>query len=72
MSWPEDDAQESDPLMRGAASLPPLIGEGCLARFDPDSLNEESGADFSAAVGLQHDMGTTPSPLDYSDISPPG
>ncbi|QJD58767.1 hypothetical protein HG264_07520 [Pseudomonas sp. gcc21] len=52
MNW-ADDAQEFDPLLRGAVSLPPVIGEGCLARFDPDSLNEESGTDFSAAAGLR-------------------
>ncbi|WP_150305797.1 hypothetical protein [Pseudomonas saliphila] len=48
-----DVEDETDPLARGAAALPPTIGEGCLARFDPDSLNEESGTDFSAAVGLR-------------------
>lgn len=47
-----DFEDETDPLARGAAAMPPTIGEGCLARFDPDSLNEESGTDFSAAAGL--------------------
>ncbi|SDR94040.1 hypothetical protein SAMN05216421_0608 [Halopseudomonas xinjiangensis] len=45
-----DDDEESfwDPLGAGAAGLPPVLGGGCMARFDPASLNEESGADFSA------------------------
>ncbi|UAW99325.1 hypothetical protein KEM63_04975 [Halopseudomonas nanhaiensis] len=44
----EDDEQRWDPLGAGAAGLPPVLGGGCLARFDPASLNEESGTDFSA------------------------
>ncbi|MEH6389501.1 MULTISPECIES: hypothetical protein [Pseudomonas] len=48
-----DNEDDPGPLARGAASLPPVIGEGCLARFDPESLNEESGTDFSAAVSLR-------------------
>lgn len=48
-----DVEDEADPLARGAAALPPTVGEGCLARFDPDSLNQESGTDFSAAAGLR-------------------
>lgn len=47
----------SDPLARGTAGLPPRIGEGCLSRFDPDSLTDESGADFSAASGLRSACG---------------
>lgn len=43
---------ETNPLTRGAAALPPTVGEGCLMRFDPDSLNDDSGADFSAAAQL--------------------
>ncbi|WP_120995775.1 hypothetical protein [Stutzerimonas urumqiensis] len=46
-----------DPLERGAAGLPASIGEGCLSRFDPDALNEESGADFSAAAALLGRLG---------------
>lgn len=41
-----DDPDELDPLSRGAAAPPPVIGGGCLARFDPLSLNEDCGADF--------------------------
>ena len=45
-----DDDQPWSPLSAGAAALPPVLGGGCLARFDPSSLNEESGTDFSAAA----------------------
>lgn len=47
MNDPDDDDQAWDPLDAGAAGLPPVIGGGCLARFDPTSLNEESGTDFA-------------------------
>lgn len=43
----DDDPEVFDPLARGAASPPPVIGGGCLARFDPQSLNEECGADYA-------------------------
>ncbi len=49
MNDPEDDDQATwDPLGAGAASLPPVLGGGCLARFDPASLNDESGTDFAS------------------------
>lgn len=57
-----DLENENDPLARGAAALPPTVGEGCLARFDPDSLNEESGTDFSAAAGLRSEPDDPPEP----------
>jgi hypothetical protein len=43
----EDDNSDWNPLESGAAPPPPVRGGGCLARFDPQTLNEESGADFS-------------------------
>jgi hypothetical protein len=46
--YSEDDEQSPHPLDGGAAALPAIIGGGCLARFDPEDLNVESGADFSA------------------------
>ncbi|MCZ9636121.1 hypothetical protein MXF29_12305 [Pseudomonas sp. NC26] len=34
-------------------ALPPAtLGEGCLARFDPDALSEEDGTDFPGAAEL--------------------
>ncbi|MEH6493123.1 hypothetical protein [Halopseudomonas sp.] len=46
----DDDQSESDPLTAGAAVLPAMQGEGCLLRFSPEALNEQMGADFSAAA----------------------
>jgi hypothetical protein len=43
----DEGADELNPLDRGAAGLPPVIGGGCLARFDPNTLTEYSGADFA-------------------------
>lgn len=42
----EDDLDEFDPLAQGAAAPPPVVGGGCLARFDPQELNEESGVEY--------------------------
>lgn len=35
---------------KATAQLPPIIGQGCVQRFDPEALNDELGADFSAAA----------------------
>ncbi|MEL0167597.1 MAG: hypothetical protein VW877_05660 [Pseudomonadaceae bacterium] len=43
----EEDVTFS-PLDAGSACLPQTQGEGCLARFDPDELTDEMGADFSS------------------------
>lgn len=42
----------SDPFERAAASPPPTLGEGCLRRFDPESMDETLGAEFSDAEAL--------------------
>lgn len=42
----EDDDEQVNPLDSAAAALPPIIGGGCLARFDPDTLNDMSGVEF--------------------------
>ncbi|AXM96271.1 hypothetical protein QRD44_24395 [Pseudomonas plecoglossicida] len=34
------------------ASPPPTLGEGCLARYDPEALNDEDGTDFPGAADL--------------------
>lgn len=49
--WRDDD-QDYDPLGQAAAGLPPVIGGVCLARFDPDALNADSGTDFAAVTDL--------------------
>ena len=42
----------SDPLARGAAHAPQMIGEGCTRRYDPDALTEENGAELAEAAAL--------------------
>lgn len=42
----------SDPLDKATSAAPPVIGEGCLSRYDPDALSPEDGADFSEAARL--------------------
>tara|TARA_R110000751_G_scaffold36612_2_gene89347 strand:+ start:299 stop:484 length:186 start_codon:yes stop_codon:yes gene_type:complete len=49
-SLDDDEQIESNPLSAGAAALPDLQGEGCLLRYSPEALNEQMGADFSAAA----------------------
>lgn len=49
MTGDQDDELLWDPLGSGSASMPPILGAGCASRFDPHSLNEECGADFSSA-----------------------
>ncbi|AYG46491.1 hypothetical protein DV532_20250 [Pseudomonas sp. Leaf58] len=37
------------------ASPPATLGEGCLARYDPDALGDSDGTDFPGAAELwQH------------------
>ncbi|GGE30937.1 hypothetical protein GCM10007421_00800 [Halopseudomonas oceani] len=49
----DDDDLILSPLDAGAAGLPPSRGEGCLARFDPDELTDEMGADFGSLFQLE-------------------
>ena len=34
------------------ASPPPTLGEGCLARYDPEALDDTDGTDFPGAAEL--------------------
>ncbi|PLU88733.1 hypothetical protein CXG45_03855 [Pseudomonas plecoglossicida] len=34
------------------ASPPPTLGEGCLARYDPEALADTDGTDFPGAAEL--------------------
>ncbi|AYN12566.1 hypothetical protein DZA28_07660 [Pseudomonas alloputida] len=34
------------------ASPPPILGEGCLARYDPEALDDTDGTDFPGAAEL--------------------
>lgn len=42
----------SNPLDKATSSAPPVIGEGCLSRYDPDALNPEDGTEFTGAAEL--------------------
>lgn len=43
------DDDEQQPILKATVQPLARMGEGCLSRFDPDTLNEQQGADFSAA-----------------------
>ena len=34
------------------ASPPPILGEGCLARYDPEALDDSDGTEFPGAAEL--------------------
>nr|WP_314876544.1 hypothetical protein [uncultured Pseudomonas sp.] len=42
----------ADPLDKAAASALPTLGEGCLARFDPEAMGDEHGTEFVGAAEL--------------------
>jgi len=41
-----------DPRDKAGASPPPTLGEGCLARYDPEALSDADGTDFPGAAEL--------------------
>lgn len=42
----------TDPLDRATSTPPPVLGEGCTARYDPQALTEDNGTDFPGAEAL--------------------
>lgn len=42
----------TDPLARGTSSAPPVLGEGCTQRYDPQALSPENGSEFADAAEL--------------------
>lgn len=42
----------TDPLARGTSSPPPVLGEGCTQRYDPEALSPEDGSEFADAAEL--------------------
>ena len=42
----------TDPLARATSSAPPVLGEGCTQRYDPQALSPEDGAEFADAAEL--------------------
>ena len=43
---------EDGPSSPGTAVAPPVLGEGCARRFDPQALGEEAGSEFAEAEAL--------------------
>ncbi|KJH83437.1 hypothetical protein MCB86_10665 [Pseudomonas sp. KSR10] len=41
-----------DPLEKAVANAPPIIGNGCTQRYDPERLGPELGTDFPDAEAL--------------------
>ena len=41
-----------DPLDRATSQPPPTLGEGCVRRYDLDTLSPESGSEFADAAEL--------------------
>ncbi len=50
------DDHEQQPLLQATVQPLPRVGEGCLSRFDPEALNDQQGADFSAAEQLRQQL----------------
>ncbi len=42
----------SDPLDRATSTAPATLGEGCLSRYDPEAMDEETGTEFEEAARL--------------------
>ncbi|MFZ6047729.1 hypothetical protein ACFW0H_16605 [Pseudomonas sp. CR3202] len=42
----------ADPRDRATSSPPPILGEGCVRRYDPDELGEDNGTEFPGAAEL--------------------
>lgn len=49
-----DDKQQ--PILQATVQPLPKVGEGCLSRFDPDALNDQQGADFSATEEFRQQL----------------
>jgi hypothetical protein len=56
----------TDPLDRATSKAPPTLGEGCLSRYDVDSMSPEDGTDFEGAEALWKEL-TSARPEDESD-----
>jgi hypothetical protein len=46
----------SDPLERATAKAPPVLGEGCTQRYDPQALSPEDGTEFADAAELWQEL----------------
>ncbi|WP_268797724.1 hypothetical protein [Pseudomonas huanghezhanensis] len=50
----------TDPLDKATSKAPPTVGEGCLSRYDVDSLTDEDGATFDGAAELWQQLQQAP------------
>ncbi|MDH0746420.1 hypothetical protein N5D61_08700 [Pseudomonas sp. GD03842] len=49
----------ANPLDKATSKAPPTLGEGCLARYDPDALSAEDGTEFEGAAQLWKELTST-------------
>jgi hypothetical protein len=54
----------SNPLDKATSKAPPTLGEGCLSRYDVDSLTPEDGAEFEGAERLWKELNPQQPPED--------
>lgn len=47
---------ELQPILQATVQPLPRVGEGCLSRFDPDAVNDQQGADYSAAEQFRQQL----------------
>ncbi|MFJ9989136.1 hypothetical protein ACIQSO_00215 [Pseudomonas putida] len=50
----------ANPRDKAGAQPPPTLGEGCLARYDPEALSDDDGTEFEGAAEL------------WEQLNPPG
>lgn len=56
----------TNPLDKATSQPPATLGEGCLARYDPDALTADDGTDFPDAQKLWEEL----NPAKPEDDSP--
>lgn len=59
----------NDPLERATATAPPILGEGCTQRYDPQSLKPEDGTEFADAAELWRQL-QQPKEMQHSEELP--
>jgi hypothetical protein len=57
----------TDPLARATSSAPPVLGEGCTQRYDPQALTPEDGTEFADAAELWRQLQQDEQPPTNSD-----
>ncbi|MBU0900558.1 MAG: hypothetical protein KKH62_01205 [Gammaproteobacteria bacterium] len=57
----------NDPLARATSNAPPVLGEGCTQRYDPQALSPEDGTEFADAAELWRKLQQDQHPPTNSD-----